>query len=172
MGHSAVSLWFDLRVNTGVSGLSERFSDGQRYTEKFVSEVPVGSIIIRNVYIGDFEKGSGKPAPMGFWDWAPKCVSKAACSYPLPKHWQKNLRGGWHWGEVDKFYGSPFLALSKDKPRSKKIGVIAGFKVEDFRGYDPSENKYRKISDSGFWAINDGELNLSGTWEFLNLVYN
>ncbi len=168
MSDSTVSIWFDLKVGTGTG---DRLSP-EKNVGLAVTKVAIASIIIRNVYIGDFAGDSGKAQPTGFWDWMPKCISEAerVCSYPLPEHWKKNLRGGWHWGEVEKHWNKPFLALSKDIPRSKRIGVIADFKPEDFRGYNPKENKSRNIATSGHWIINDGQLNLSGTWEFVKLV--
>lgn len=169
MADEAVSIWFDLQMATGVGDkLSPQSKGGLD-----VTKVSLASMIIRNVYFGDFEKGSGKAQPMGFWDWMPKCISEAekSCSYPLPESWKKPLRGGWHWGEVEKHRNKPFLALSKSPPGSKKIGAIADFKVEDFRGYNPEEIKARNIATYGHWVINDGQLKLSGTWQFVNLLY-
>lgn len=168
MADSTVSIWFDLQVATGTGDKLTPQSKGGLD----VTKVAIASIIVRNVYVGDFQKGSGKAQPMGFWDWIPRCVSEAekVCSYPLPDHWKKPLRGGWHWGEVEKHWKKSFLSLSKDTPMSKKIGAIADFKVEDFRGYNPKEIKSRNIATFGHWVINDGQLNLSGTWQFVRLM--
>ena len=168
MADSTVSIWFDLQVATGTGDKLTPQSKGGLD----VTKVAIASIIVRNVYLGDFQKGSGEAQQRGFWDWTPRCISEAEriCSYPLPENWKKPLRGGWHWGEVEKHWNKPFLALSKDVPMSKRIGAIADFKVEDFKGYNPKEIKSRNIATFGHWVINDGQLNLSGTWQFVRLV--
>jgi hypothetical protein len=173
MADSNVSIWFDFHVATAATDNAPFNTTTVGKTGLHSVSTPVGSLIMKNVYLGDFDKGAGLTAPMGFWDWIPKCVSlsKEVCAFPLPDKWKQPYRGGWHWGERDKRFHKPFLALTRDKPLGEKIGVIDNFKVEDFRGYKAGEYKARNYTSLGLWIINDGQLNLSGNWQFVNLIY-
>ncbi len=172
MANSAVSIWFDFYKATAAVDNAPHNTTTVGKTGLRGVDTPIGSLIMRNVYSGDFDKGVGLPTPIGFWDWIPRCVSlpKEVCAYPLPDKWNQSYRGGWHWGERDKTFQKPFLALTKDAPLGEKIGIIRGFKVEDFRGFKAGEFKVRNYTAMGLWIINDGEFNLSGNWQFVNLV--
>jgi hypothetical protein len=121
MGDSTVSIWFDLQVSTGTG---EKY-DSNDQKGLGVTKVAIGSVIVRNIYTGDFNSGSGKSQPMGFWDWIPKCISDDVCSYPLPEHWKSALRGGWSWENVERGkeivlgeeVEKKYLALAKEKPK-------------------------------------------------------
>jgi hypothetical protein len=171
---AALSLWFDLFAMTGMAQdyVPDMTPDLQRPVLG-VHDAAVGSLILQGIYLGDFEKGWGADAPMGFWDWMPKCITAAqkVCGYPLPDEWSSAMRGGWHW-ERDVHKGQKFVALTERVPWGKKIGAIAGFKVQDFKGYNPRGNNGKpwKLNTIGSWVVNDGHFRLSGTWQFVNLI--
>ena len=173
MANSSVSLWFDLYHSTGTA---EAGMAGGGTPDKgiVVHHAPVSTLVIENVYFGDFNKSSGVNAAMGFWEWIPRCLSDEVCGYPLPKEWSKTVRGGWHWELDNSRKPKPFVALAQDKPLGRKIGAINNFKVEDFKGYDPKARKtvaWKFNASYGNWHISDGKFGLSGNWQFVNLIY-
>jgi len=176
MANSMVSIWSDLYVATGMAeaGLITADRTADRQKGLMVHRVAVSSLIIRNVYQGDLDKNMGSGQPLGFWDWIPRCITvpEKVCGYPLPDEWSKTVRGGWHW-ERENTRQQSFVALARDKPLGRKIGAINNFKVEDFKGYNPKPNKptaWKFNASFGHWVINDGNFNLSGSWQFVKLI--
>ena len=142
MSNSAISIWFDLFVS---GGMAEAGFGGDSPPTKghFVHQIPVSSMIIKNVYWGDLDKASGTKPPIGRWEWIPRCVEvpEKVCGYPLPYRWRQVVHGG----ERETTHQKEFLALDQEKPHGKKIGAIAGFAVEDFKGYSPTAKRTKRI---------------------------
>ena len=175
MANSSVSIWFDLYHSTGMTEEGRVTAEGMSTPGKglIVHHVPVSSLVIESVFFGDFNKDIGVDTVLGAWEWIPRCLSDKVCGYPLPAEWSKTVRGGWHW-DRDYYQHKPFVTLAKDKPLGRKIGAINNFKVNDFKGYDPKAKKtvaQKFNASTGHWVINDGNFNLSGTWQFVNLIY-
>lgn len=176
MAEKTVSLWFDLFHATGMAEAGNAPVNGKYDKTKGISvhQAAVASLVIKNIYLGDFEKDTGHAAKMGFWEWIPRCISDNVCGYPLPAEWSKTVRGGWHWELERNQKRKPFVALDKEKPLGTKIGAINEFKVEDFKGYNPQNKNnvtWKFNASYGHWVINDGKFTLSGTWQFVNLIY-
>lgn len=173
MAKSSTSIWFDLLYATGVSeaGLHGDAFDPSKGLQ--LHHIPVASLVVRDVYLGDFDKSVGFDGPVGFWEWSPRCLSEGICTYPLPEEWLGTVHGGWHWElERDKFR-RPFLALDKDVPFGKKIGALNGFRVSDFRGYDPRNPKkvdWKFHTAQNMWTILDEKFHLFGQWQLMKLI--
>jgi hypothetical protein len=174
MAEKTVSLWFDLYHATGMAEAGIAGEKPNPDKGMIVHQAPVSTLVIKNIYLGDFDKDTGHQAKMGFWEWVPRCISDKICGYPLPDEWSKTVRGGWHWELERTTRQKPFVALDQDKPLGKKIGAIDEFKVTDFRGYNPQNGgkvAWKFNASFGHWVIDDGKFNLSGTWQFVNLIY-
>jgi hypothetical protein len=151
MAEKTVSLWFDLFHATKMAEAGHAYSNpGSRNPQgsHVVHQAPVASLVVKNIYLGDFDKDNGYTAKMGFCEWIPRSISDGICGYPLPSEWSQTVRGGWHRELERNEKRKRFVALDQDKPMGKKIGAINKFKVEDFRGYDP------KSTGASAWKFN------------------